>query len=42
MEYGLTDHPKGYVTCKFSTQGEIHPGMNSTLPMVKALFVITC
>ena len=33
---------KGYVTCKFSTRGEIHPGVNSTLPMVKVLFVVTC
>ena len=32
----------GYVTCKFSTRVEIHPGLNSTLPMVKALFVVTC
>ena len=24
----------GYVTCKFSTRGEIHYGLNSTLPMV--------
>ena len=33
---------KGYVTCKFSTRVEIHPRMNSTLPIVKALFVVTC
>ena len=33
---------KGYVTCKFSARGEIHPRMNSTLPMIKVLFVVTC
>ena len=38
----LLQPAKGYVTCKFSTRGEIHPWMNSTLPMVKALFVVTC
>ena len=32
----------GYVTCKFSTWVEIHPRLNSTLPIVKALFVVTC
>ena len=32
----------GYVTCKFLTRVEIHPGLNSTLPMVKALFVVAC
>ena len=32
----------GYVTCKFSTRGEIHPRMNSTVPMVKAVVVVTC
>ena len=31
-------HPKGYVTCKFLTQAEIHPELNPTLPMV---FVVT-
>ena len=37
---GLTS--QGYVTCKFSTRAEIHPEPNSTLPMVKVLFVVTC
>ena len=32
----------GYVTRKFLIQVEIHPGLNSTLPMVKALFVVAC
>ena len=48
--WGLSKYleTKVYVTCKFSTRVEIHPGveihprMNSTLPMVKALFVVTC
>ena len=31
-----------YVTCKFLSPLEIHPGLNSTLPMVKVLFVVTC
>ena len=31
----------GHVTCKFSTRVEIHPELNSTLPMVKAFFVVT-
>ena len=31
----------GYITRKFLTWSEIHPGMNSTLPMIKALFVVT-
>ena len=33
---------RGMFTCKFSTESEIHPGVNLTLPMVKALFVVTC
>ena len=32
----------GYVTCKFSTRVEIHSELNSALPMVKVLFVVTC
>ena len=38
----LTIQNLGYVTCKFSTQVEIHPGLNLTLPMVKALLMVTC
>ena len=30
------------VTCKFTARVEIHPGLNSILPMVKVLFVVTC
>ena len=32
---------KSYVTCNFSTQIDIHPRLNSALPMVKALFLVT-
>ena len=31
-----------YITCKFSARVKIPPGLNSTVPMVKALLVITC
>ena len=31
-----------YVTCKLPAWVEIYPGLNSSLPMVKALFVMTC
>ena len=39
---GFCEISRWYVTCKFSTRVEIHPGMNSALPMVKAVFVVTC
>lgn len=36
--------PKSFskYTCIFSTRIEIFPGLNSTLSMIKALFVVTC
>ena len=40
--YVNTRKSKGYITCKFSTRIEIHPEQNSTMPTVKALFVVTC